>query len=192
MGLRTSPNSSGLARAGSGPLVPSKLICCWSSLLTIREAASQPQGLSQAEGKGGVTLGIIGKAQGTHEAVLMRGAQALALNHPQFYAFSKGICSSPLLVIRQETCRAVGRPHNAVSHNNYPPQTLRHWHGSLEHTTCVTVGVTLHHAELPRAGQRPHLTHFIWSESVCVTENGSCLSLCSGASGTREEQVTYR
>lgn len=57
MCLRTFPNSSGLTRAGSGPLVPSKLICCRSEKSSLHRCLletlyHQPQGLCGRQQRG--------------------------------------------------------------------------------------------------------------------------------------------
>lgn len=78
MCLRTFPNSSGLTRAGSGPPVPSKLICCQSEKSSLHccrleTLYHQPQGLCRSQQRGReeshyfLLLGII-KRKGTRNA----------------------------------------------------------------------------------------------------------------------------
>lgn len=77
MCLRDFPNSSELARAGSGPLKPSELIHCWSEKSTFHcfplRDSSPPAAravLESAEEEGGATLFLlleIIKGKGTRD-----------------------------------------------------------------------------------------------------------------------------
>lgn len=78
MCLRTFPNSSGLTRAGSGPLVPSKLICHQSEKSSLHcclldTLYHQPQELCRSQQRGReesryfLLLGLM-KKKGTRDA----------------------------------------------------------------------------------------------------------------------------